>query len=174
MRLDFLNCTQYRNDIQVFAFDPMAPAFGKGWAQIVTVTLKGPDGQPLSWVVGGEEVLLEVRFLALTTIRSPIVGFLFKDRLGQALFGDNTYMTYREEPLTVYAEQHVTAVFGFRMPLLPAGDYSVAVAVAEGTQQDHMHHHWVHDAIIFKSHSSSVAHGLIGIPISHVAMVAER
>jgi lipopolysaccharide transport system ATP-binding protein len=173
MRLDYLNCTQYRNDIEIFAFDPTAAAFGKGGARVVSVALKDLTGRPLSWVVGGEDVELEVRFAAQSSISAPIVGFLVKDRLGQALFGDNTYLTYRTRPQRVRPSQQVVAVFGFRMPLLPAGDYSVTVAVAEGTQQDHTQHHWIHDALLFKSHNSGVAQGLIGIPITKIELVVE-
>ena len=58
--------------------------------------------------------------------------------------------------------QVLEAVFAFRMPILAPGDYSVAVAVAEGTQEEHVQHVWVHDALAFKSHSSSLATGLVG------------
>ena len=30
---------------------------------------------------------------------SPIIGFFIKDRLGQTLFGDNTFLTYVDKPL---------------------------------------------------------------------------
>ena len=40
----------------------------------------------------------------------------------------------------------------------------MAVAVAEGTQEEHVQHVWVHDALAFKSHSSSLATGLVGVP----------
>jgi lipopolysaccharide transport system ATP-binding protein len=59
------------------------------------------------------------------------------------------------------------AGFTFRMPVLPVGDYSVDVAVASGTQQDHVIHCWCSDVLIFKSHASSVhqGYGLMGIPM---------
>jgi len=40
--------------------------------------------------------------------------------------------------------------------------------VAEGTQLDHIQHHWIHDALAFKVHSSSVCHGLVGIPMDKI------
>ena len=61
--------------------------------------------------------------------------------------------------------------FCFQMPILPAGDYSVAVAIANGTQDVHEQHHWIHDAIIFRSESSSVSTGLVGIPMRAINMV---
>ena len=56
------------------------------------------------------------------------------------------------------------------MPLLPVGEYSINVAVANGTQEKHEQHHWIHDAVLFKSESSSVASGLIGIPMLEVKL----
>ncbi len=57
------------------------------------------------------------------------------------------------------------------MPLLPVGHYSIAAAVAEGSQDNHLQQHWLHDALTFKSHSSAVANGLIGIPMMGVEML---
>jgi lipopolysaccharide transport system ATP-binding protein len=64
----------------------------------------------------------------------------------------------------------MTASFTFRMPVLPVGDYSVDVAVASGTQAEHVIHCWCHDALIFKSHASSFHQGLIGIPMLHIEL----
>lgn len=172
MRMDFINATKFRNDIEIFAFDPNAPCFGKNGAQITSVALMDFDGRPLSWVVGGEIVTLEVRCLVRSELLSSIIGFFIMDRLGQPLFGDNTYLTYRDAPVSAVSGQYLTARFEFRMPVLPAGDYCVTVAVADGTQLDHVQHHWVHDALALKSHSSSVCQGLIGVPMSRIDLVA--
>jgi lipopolysaccharide transport system ATP-binding protein len=168
MRLDYINCTQFRNDIEIFQFDLGAASFGKGGGEITSVSLLSADRLPLSWVVGGENVVLEVRCKAVTNIYGPIVGFYLIDRLGQPLFGDNTYLTYHQAPLTLDAGRELAASFAFRMPVLPAGDYSVTVALAEGTQQDHIQHHWIHEALIIKSHATSVCQGLVGIPMQNV------
>jgi lipopolysaccharide transport system ATP-binding protein len=56
------------------------------------------------------------------------------------------------------------------MPLLPKGDYSVCVAVADGSQQDHVQHHWIHDVLLFRSESSSVCTGLVGVPMHSISL----
>ena len=58
----------------------------------------------------------------------------------------------------------------FTLPILPLGDYTITVALAEGTQQDHVQHHWMHEALLLKSHSSSVSTGLVGVPMSNIRM----
>ena len=171
MRLDFLNHTQFRNDIEIFRFESEAPGFGKGQGRITSVALTDRDGTPCSWVVGAEEVALEIECTAKTAIHAPIIGFYIKDRLGQYLFGDNTYLTYQHAPPSVGAGGKIRGRFEFRMPVLPVGDYSVTVALADGTQQDHVQHHWIHDALVFKSQASSVSQGLIGIPMKKIEIV---
>ena len=59
------------------------------------------------------------------------------------------------------------------MPVMPVGDYSISVAIAEGTQQEHIQHQWINDALIFKVHSSSVCNGLIGVPMKEIRMTVK-
>jgi lipopolysaccharide transport system ATP-binding protein len=170
MRLDYINTTQFRNDIELFEFSPETASFGAGGATIVSVEMLDANGAQCAWIVGGEKVSLVIRCKAVNRINSAIVGFYLKDTLGQYLFGDNTYVTYKSDPVTISAGQLFTAQFGFYMPLLPIGEYSIDVAIAEGTQEDHVQHRWVHDALVFKSHSSAVLRGLIGIPMHDIKL----
>jgi lipopolysaccharide transport system ATP-binding protein len=172
MRLQFLNASQYRNDIEIFRFESGTHGFGRGDAEIVSVRLTDLAGAPLSWVVGGEDVILDVGCAAKRPLNGPIIGFFVKDRLGQYLFGDNTFLTYRSTPVLVEAGQRLSAQFQFRMPLLPRGDFSLDVALAEGTQEDHIQHHWIIDALVFTSVSTSVCTGLIGIPMIGITLAA--
>jgi lipopolysaccharide transport system ATP-binding protein len=169
-RQEFINSSNLRNDLQVFKFDPEAASFGKGGAQIHDVRLLDENEHSLAWIVGGEKVTLRVFVHAYQDLDSPIVGFFVKDRLGQTLFGDNTFLSYREQFVPCQGGGELRADFVFYMPLLPAGEYSITIAVANGTQEVHVQHHWIHDAVLFKSESSSVASGLIGIPMLGVLL----
>jgi lipopolysaccharide transport system ATP-binding protein len=171
-RLQFINHSTARNDIELFSFNANGVSFGKGGAKITDVALLDEEGRQLTWVVGGENVILRVRAEAQSHVAGPIIGFFVKDRLGQSLFGDNTFLTYRQNPHDMGPGKGIEARFVFAMPILPAGDYSVCVALAEGTQESHLQHHWIHDAIQFRSHSSSVTTGLIGIPMRSIDMKA--
>lgn len=173
-RQDLINASNLRNDIQIFDFDPDAPSFGQGAAQITSVNLLDNTGCPLAWIVGGEEVTLLIKALVHQTLDSPIIGFFIKDRLGQCLFGDNTFLTYLDSPVYCDAGSHLEAKFSFQMPRLTTGNYSITVAIANGTQDVHIQHHWIHDAIIFKSESTSVASGLIGIPMYDIRLYLEN
>jgi lipopolysaccharide transport system ATP-binding protein len=54
------------------------------------------------------------------------------------------------------------------MPILPTGDYSIDVALASGSQDDHTQQHWIHDALTFRASESTMKHGLVGIPMHSI------
>lgn len=169
-RLAFINSSNLRNDLKVFKFDSDAPAFGKGCAQIHDVQLLDEEKNQLAWIVGGEKITLRVNAHINQNLDSPIVGFSIKDRLGQTLFGDNTFLTYQDQNVYCQAGNELQADFDFYMPLLPHGHYSISVAIANGTQDEHQQQHWIHDAVLFKSESSSVSTGLVGIPMQQIKL----
>ncbi len=170
IRDSLLNNSSLRNDIEVFKFNAEELSFGTGDAVINSVRILEQSGTPLSWVVGGEYIILEIRFIAKKYIFSPIVGFQFKDRLGQVIFSDNTYLTNLYKPIKVNRGNEAMARFEFRLPVLPTGDYSVAVAIAEGSQENHVQHQWLHDSLIVRVHASAVCYGLVGVPMKHIAL----
>lgn len=172
-RQDFLNNSNLRNDIQLFAFDPEAASIGKRGAQIVSVEMLDMAGQSMQWVVGGEYLVLRIKAVSFEPLDSPILGFFIKDKLGQNLFGDNTYLSYIDQPVNASEGQHLVADFEFQMPRLAVGDYSVCVAIANGSDHEHVHHHWIHDALMFRSETSSVASGLLGIPIRRISLAVQ-
>lgn len=160
-----------------FDATPTAPeisgeAFGVGGAQIRDVSLVDEQGAVVSTIQGGERVTLRARIAIAKDIVSPIVGFYVKDRLGQTLFGDNTWKRYEAAPLQFHDGQTVQAGFSFIMPRLQTGAYTVAVAIAEGTQVDHVQHHWIHDALVFHARQSDGGVGLVGIPMLSIELKA--
>ena len=169
-RLDLINTSNLRNDLKVFNFDPDGASFGKGGAQIYLVQLLDDNMQPLAWIVGGEKITLRIYARAHQDIDAPIIGFFVKDRLGQILFSDNTFLSYIDQPVHCLKGSELQADFVFYMPLLPAGDYSITAAIADGIQVEHVQHHWIHDVVFFRSESSSVATGLVGIPMLDVKL----
>jgi lipopolysaccharide transport system ATP-binding protein len=171
MRLDFINTTTLRNDIEIFDFNANAKEFGKGHAFITGIKLLDESGSPLLWVVGGENVILQVEFDVTKPIYNVIVGFYVRDSLGQDLFGDNSFMTYVSNFFSCEAGETYAAQFHFRMPVLRVGDYTVTASIAEGTPAEHVQHHWVNDGLMFKSHASSYACGLIGIPMQEIEIL---
>ncbi|AJX30744.1 ABC transporter ATP-binding protein [Burkholderia oklahomensis] len=170
MRMPLINASPLRNDIEVFQFDEGGASFGVGGAQITGVRLLDANGNPVSWAVGGEEMVLEISARAAADLVRPIIGFVLKDKLGQIIFGDNTYIPYRNKLIQASQGNKLVAKFKFKFPILPSGEYSISPAIAEGTQSDHVQHHWVHDAMILQVHSSSTCIGLIGVPMREIIL----
>ncbi len=157
-----------------FFLDPAQRAFGAGGARVVAVRLLDRRGAPLPLAVSGEDVVLEIRCRAEEELPHPIVGFLFKDRLGQVLFAENTLMApAAAQQAAVPAGGSFAARFAFRLPQLPSGDYSVAAAVAEGTRENNVQHHWIHDALIVRVQSGAACYGLFGVPMREIVLARE-
>jgi lipopolysaccharide transport system ATP-binding protein len=172
-RQSLVNNSPFRNDLEIFKFDENARFYGKGGAKIIDVKLLDSEGRVLNWMVGGEAVLLKIECESISHMDRPIVGFVVKDKLGQTLFGENTFLTYQSKSIEIRKSQKFHAEFSFRMPLLAAGDYSICTAVANGSQDNHLMHQWINEAVIFKSHSSSVVAGLVGIIMDDVSLSIE-
>ena len=170
-RAAFINQSNLRNDIEIFEFNPNSSGFGAGGAIIEKVQLLDAKTElPLIYGVGGEEVILSATIRAKIDLDSPIVGFYLKNHLGQPLFGDNTYISYRDSPCSVDSGNLFNASFRFQMPYLPPGDYMFALACAQGTSIENVQHHWLHEALAFKSQSSHTVGGLIGLPMQKITI----
>lgn len=169
-RQELIHGTTLRNDLEVFSFNTNAASAGTGLAQIIEVRFENDAGVPYGWVVGGELVTLVIRAKTLEGLTSPILGFVVKNRMGQSLFGDNTYLSYADEPQTAAKGALLEARFCFRMPRLPIGDYAISAAIADGTQKERVTHHWLHDAVTFRSQRSSVGQVLVGLPMQEITL----
>lgn len=171
-RADLLHQSNLRNDWQLAPFCLNGRDFGTGDVEIADICLRDQQGRPLAWVVGGTQAVLEIVIKAKIDIDQLIVGFLVKDKQGQTLFGENNYLFHHNAPITIQAHRYYAARFGLTLPYLPAGDYVVSVAVASGTQQQHIQHCWRHDGLMFSALASHVVHGLVGVPVSFCDVVA--
>jgi lipopolysaccharide transport system ATP-binding protein len=158
------------NRIVVSAFDSDAPWHGHGGANIVDVSFRSPADERLADIEGGDEVRLRILCHAARNIADPIVGFMLRDRLGQNVFGDSTYLACKDLPRAVRAHEDFVAEFAFQLPFLAAGDYALTVAITEGTQENHSHVHWIEEAVMLSIHQSPISRGIIGVPAMALAM----
>ncbi|CAM3445488.1 ABC transporter ATP-binding protein [Klebsiella quasipneumoniae subsp. quasipneumoniae] len=122
---------------------------------------------------GGEKVKLRITASINEPFDSPILGFLVKDRLGQVLFGENTLPFTNKNAFSVGAGETMTAEYVFTLPMLPNGEYSMMVSLANGDINTHVQHHWLHDALIINVSSSDVRWGLVGIKFDDVKLEKE-
>ncbi len=142
---------------------PASATLDVGGARLVDVRLVDARGQDVTSTRGGEPVVLRVVASTDVQLDRPVIGFYVKDRLGQQLFGENTLTTGQQHPAR--AGDTLCAEFAFVMPRLFPGEYLIAVAIADGTQSDHVHHEWRHEAWHFTSAWPGGATGLVGIDV---------
>jgi lipopolysaccharide transport system ATP-binding protein len=165
-----------RHALEISPFDPGPDGGGVAaeGARVLEACFTDEDGRRLGWVVGGHEVVLSIRVAAAHELRGVVVGFLVRDRLGQALFGDDTQLSLRARPFDVPADHEATARFHFRLPYLPAGDYVLSAGVGEGHDATWVQHHWVHDALVFHCQAPHAVFGLMGVPMEEVDLRVVR
>lgn len=139
--------------------------FGVGGGRVLSCLLLDIDEEKIHMLDKAQDVIVQVDAQALQKINKPIIGFFIKNRLGQHLFGTNTIKIAPEWQKMDEGES-CQVRFRFHMPLLATGDYSVGVALAEGTQVEHVQHHWVHDALAFKAKADPYLTGYFEMDIS--------
>ena len=158
------------NEVVVSRSDLNRDGFGDGGAKILDIYFKNIFGERLESFSFEEKISLRISCLALKKIDHPIVGFTFRDRLGQSLFVNNTLQIKHHEAKSILTGQCFFGEFEFAMPTLQAGDYAISPAVADGDQENHVQLHWIHDAIILRVHPASTVMGLIGLPINKIEL----
>ena len=161
-----------RNPVAVSPFQKNAPTHGDGGAVIEDVHFVDDAGGRVGMVHGGEKISLVIAGRATRDLRRPIAGFIFRDRSGQNLFGDNTYLKYRSQPVFIGRGGRFKATLSFDLPFLPDGTYSIAPSMIEGSQQNHLHLCWMEEALVLTVHASPVTIGKIGVPMEIHANVS--
>ena len=139
--------------------------FGDLKAVIEKAALRDGKGLSVSCVTKQQRICLRVWCKTSVSLANPLVGFLVRDRFGQVLFGHNTGRTSLESVIMFPPGTRFVAEFEFVMPQLTKGSYSLSVALAEGTQQEHIQHHWVHDAVVFESMPTEHCFGYMGVEV---------
>lgn len=159
--------------MQLYVNENLSEANGwsTGAGEIQSVRLDLLTSQPNRFVFrGGETVRMLITAKVHQKMDRPILGFLFRDRLGQDLFGENTLSFTNLNPLPVIAGNTLSAEYVFRLPMLPNGEYTVVASLGDGDLHSNVQHHWLHDALIINVSSSKVRWGLVGVHFEKVEM----
>ena len=135
-------------------------SFGDGGAEITRVALTRKGESTRAEVLeGGEYVVFRMEVLFAKDTPDPLYGLLLKDSYGNQMLSINTAV-YEHPVAARKAGERVVFSFTFQMPLLRNGEYTMSAAIAEGTQDSHIEHHWVHDALVLQVANRGVKHRL--------------
>jgi len=120
-------------------------SFGKGDARITHVGFF--DGEELTnTLTQGKEMTFLCEFITTVEMHDVALGVLFSDALDTGIFSFNSYM-YNSTLEFAPAHSKVRVLIRFKVPKIYPKEYNVTVALAEGTQMNHIQHHWIHSAI---------------------------
>lgn len=147
----------------VSAFRKEAECFGERGASIVDAGFFDKQGRRLRSIKGEDIVSFIITAEVHHRIVWPAFGFILKNSRGEYLFTEGTDQHFREQKLVFKANDVVKATFVFAMPHLFRGKYMINVALAEGLGDDHVQHHWIHDAIQIDVLSGRLMHGNCGM-----------
>lgn len=100
---------------------------GTGEAKVIDVALYNEKGDVIEALSVGQSVRLKIVVRADSFVPELVLGYMFKDRLGQPVFGTNTHHL-KKTLYDVAAGTVVTFKFDFMANLGP-GTYSIATAV---------------------------------------------
>lgn len=99
---------------------------GTGEARVEDIAILDEAGKKMEFVSVGEPVCLKITARIFSDIPRLVLGIMIKDRVGQVVYGTNTYHT--DQILeNVRAGETVTYCFEFIMTLGP-GSYSISTA----------------------------------------------
>jgi lipopolysaccharide transport system ATP-binding protein len=141
---------------------------GSGKALIESIQLINSLGEDVGQhpILGfNEEVTLQLRIRAYTSVKSCIVGFYICDKNGYEIIGSNTF----EENIRIESlekGEELSIRFQFRLPLRP-NSYSLTVAGSENYEATTFD--WIDDVIVFQllpPDSGKVIHALVDLPMS--------
>lgn len=120
---------------------------GTGEAVIDDVQLLDESGEPIEVVGVGQPVALRVKVRCVHAIPELVVGYMIKDRLGQTVFGTNTYHLKR---VLVDLAQGQTVELHFEFTAnIGIGSYSVAVALHTGDAHLAGNYEWRDRVLMF-------------------------
>jgi lipopolysaccharide transport system ATP-binding protein len=120
---------------------------GSGEARVRDIRLLNSKGEASEFFSVGEEVCLEIRVEALEELESLVLGYGVKDRLGQVMFGTNTWHT-KQVLETVRAGESYLCSVRFRMDL-GVGTYSIHTALTDSDTHLSRNYEWRELALIF-------------------------
>lgn len=125
---------------------------GTGEVEIESVQLL-EGGASVEVIEVGREVTLEISLRAEQDVQQLVLGFMLKDRLGQAMYGINSYRL-KQTLEGVRAGERVIYRYTFPMRLGP-GNYSVSLSVSKRDSHLDGNYEWRDCAMLFQVVNSS-------------------
>lgn len=136
------------NTISKAKADQLRERTGTREIEIVRVEMKNSRGISADTFEAGETVAVEITCRANEEIHSPTIGILIKDRLGNDIFGTNSF-NMNVQSGTFWSKKTYTIRYSFDLNLGP-NIYNITVAIHEGCTHVEECYDWINGVIVFK------------------------
>jgi len=120
-------------------------SFGEKNALIEQIAFLDEQGRSISALMQNSEVTFICEFSTSIELKDVAIGVLFKDSLNNEILTFNSYM-YKQALQSVSAGSRIKTSIKFKVPKLHPREYTVTVALSEGSQINHIQQHWIHEA----------------------------
>lgn len=134
-------------------------------AEITAVALTAEDGSQQTTFLVGQKATLRCTMRFVIRVERPTVGFVIRDRLGNEVFGTNSFHLGVFEP---HVEPGDVLESAFRLPLdLGPGTYSISVAVHTEATHVEQNFDWWDQALVFEIAPPAVSRfvGVARLPV---------
>lgn len=121
---------------------------GTGEASIESVDLLDCDGNSLSLVAVGQAIQIRITVSAHQDLDSLVLGCGIKDRLGQMVFGTNTFNTGQQLSCIMAGESYIFNISC--LANLGVGSYSIHASLVRTQSHIEKNYHWIDGAIVFE------------------------
>jgi len=120
---------------------------GTGEAKVEDVGLYNAKGEKVEYIGVGDAVELRVKVKIYEDIPSLVLGYMIKDRLGQPVYGTNTYYL---EQIIQDAKENDTLEFSFAFDAnIGVGSFSITVALHAHDTHIGGNYEWKDQALVF-------------------------
>lgn len=117
-------------------------------AEIANIEILNNKGEPIEVIAVGEDVRVNIDVIVNVDIDGLVLGFGIKDRLGQMIFGTNTYHT-KQKIEHARAGDQIQFNVNFSANL-GVGSYSVHCALVSNDSHVEKNYHWIDRALVFE------------------------
>ena len=152
--LDYYNAIIARKEKEAeikqieYAYSQSTRRSGNKKAILISAEMLNTDGENTHAFVSEDITTLRCRIRYQEAVENLTVGFIIRDRLGNDVFGTNTYRLHRDIPFLALDQE---LVVDFKTKLnIGQGNYSVSVALHSGNTHISDNYDWWDQAAVFE------------------------
>lgn len=136
---------------------------GNKKAEVIDIILiNSKNQQNPAFIECGESIKIKVKFIVHTKLESLSIGFDFKNRLGEIMFGTNTEQRKELQNIGQQLGEHTVEILVKNL-LLGNGNYKVTIALHAGISHVEDNYDWIDGAAMFEVIPNNVDKQFIGM-----------